>query len=212
MQKQRLYRVVTFAGWFLTFIGIALLSIFAIYWINDSVTAGIVLTIIGLAMALSGETMLSQHADKVHRFIWEALSIGGVFALSVGLMWLAVEFATLQSVGGIIMLLVIGTVLVLLGESGILKEKEREEKKPVIKIIGRHKGARLLMLAGLLAIILPTLAFAATATKAKTTAPASSGVLDAGICMISTCGAYSLLYIIIPVIAVYIYKQFINPL
>jgi len=211
MQKQRLYRIVTFAGWFLSFIGIALLSLFAVYWVNDPITAGIILTILGLAMALSGETMLSQHADKLHRFIWEALSIGGIFSLSIGLLWLAVEFTTIQSVSGIIILLLLGTALVLFGESGVLKENERAEKKPVIKIVRKAKAARLALLVGALAILLPTLAFAATAkAAAKTTS--GNGVLDAGICMISTCGAYSLLYIIVPVIAVYIYKQFINPL
>lgn len=212
MQKQRLYRIVTFAGWFLTFIGIALLSLFSIYWINDPITAGIVLTVLGLAMALSGETMLSQHADKLHRFVWEALSIGGIFSLSIGLLWLAVEFTTIQSVSGIIVLLILGTLLVLFGESGVLKENERAEKKPVIKIVRKAKAARRMFLAGLLAILLPTIAFAATATKTAAKTTSGGGVLDAGICMISTCGAYSLLYIIIPVIAVYIYKQFINPL
>ena len=144
MREQKMWRVITFAGWFLTFIGTGFLLIFLVSLIPNPAFAGAVLTLCGLALALFGEAMLSQHMDKVHRFVWEAFSVGGIFCLSVGLLWLVMRSVAMHSFLGLIPIILIGVVLILIGETRIVSIGETKKTRKIgtrkkIKRTGRGK-------------------------------------------------------------------------
>jgi len=130
MPIQNLWRVVSFAGWFLAFIGVSFLLLVLAAFIQAELLSGAFLTLAGLAMALSGEYMLSLHRDKVHRYVWEALSLGGIFLLSAGLLWLVMRSAIMNTYLGIGIVVVSGVVLILVGETMVrLGEPAPEAKK-----------------------------------------------------------------------------------
>ena len=88
--------------------------------------AAVSLAVIGFVLATGGELILTEHHDKKHRFIWEALSMSGIFCLSAGILWVAYIFVVAQAVIGILILLLIGIILVYIGETqvkGLTKKK-----------------------------------------------------------------------------------------
>jgi len=127
MANERVWKVFTFAGWWLVFLGVALISLFLVSNISTNVAA-IALTITGFILAIIGEAVLSQHHDKKHRFVWEGISLGGIFLLSSGLLWIASIYAQAQQVLGLFVLIVIGIVLVFLGETQANVRKSGKKK------------------------------------------------------------------------------------
>lgn len=123
-KNNRVWRVFTFAGWWLVFLGVALTSLFLVSYIPTNVAA-IALSIIGFILAIIGEAVLSQHQDKRHRFIWEGISLGGIFILASGLLWIASIYAAAQYITGLFVLVIIGIVLVFLGETQIQFKKKK---------------------------------------------------------------------------------------
>ncbi|MFH1786745.1 MAG: hypothetical protein ABH829_03805 [archaeon] len=122
---KKVWRVFTFAGWWLVFLAAALTIIFGVSFI-ESRFAAVALAVIGFVLAVGGELILTEHHDKKHRFIWEALSLSGIFCLSAGILWVAYIFVVAQAIVGILVLLLIGIILVYLGETQI---KGLEKKK-----------------------------------------------------------------------------------
>lgn len=117
MEKaDRIWRVFTFAGWWLVFLGVALSVLFLVSYISTNFAA-IALSLVGLVLALIGEAILSQHQDKQHRFIWEGLTLGGIFCLSAGLFWIAYLYAIARSIVGLFVLIIAGVILVFIGET-----------------------------------------------------------------------------------------------
>lgn len=122
VMNKRVWRVLTFTGWWMTFLAVALTLFFAYSWLStlQSVTvAALALSLFGLLVAGVGEFMLGMYSDKKHRFVWEALSMSGIFCLAAGLLWVAVQ---LQSITGIVVLLASGIVLILISESKVGKK------------------------------------------------------------------------------------------
>ena len=107
--------------------GVALTSLFLVSYIPTNVAA-IALTIIGFILAILGETILSEHRDKKHRFIWEGISLGGIFLLAAGLLWIASIYAQAQFIVGLFVLIIIGIVLVFVGESQMSFAKGLKKK------------------------------------------------------------------------------------
>jgi len=95
---ERIWRVFTFAGWWLVLLGVALTVLFLVSAISSNFAA-LALSVVGLIIAIIGETILSQHQDKQHRFIWEGLTMGGIFCLAAGLFWIAYLYAVARSTG-----------------------------------------------------------------------------------------------------------------
>ena len=140
MSSHNLWRVVSFAGWFLAFIGASFLLFVISSLVQEELLSGAFLTLAGLAMALSGEYMLSLHSDKVHKYVWEAFSIGGIFLLSAGLLWLVMRSDIMHTYLGIGVVVVSGVVLILIGETMVRSgERAPEARKSAGK---KRKGAR----------------------------------------------------------------------
>ncbi len=58
--------------------------------------------------------------------------------------------------------------------------------------------------------LLPALAFAARTTGSLSESKGiPMQILDAGFCMVSECGVLTLIFVIVPAVAVYIYKRYI---
>lgn len=140
MSVQNLWRVISFAGWFLAFIGVSFLLLVLAAFIQEELLSGAFLTLAGLALSLSGEYMLSLHRDKVHRYVWEALSLGGIFLLSAGLLWLVMRSAIMNTYLGIGIVVVSGVGLILLGETMVGSGKSAPEAKK--RSPKKGKGAR----------------------------------------------------------------------
>lgn len=140
MTVQNLWRVVSFAGWFLAFIGISFLLLVIAAFIGEELLSGVFMTLAGLVMALSGEYMLSLHRTSVHRYVWEALSLGGIFTLSAGLLWLVMRSALMNTYLGICIVVVSGVVLILIGETMVRSEEPAPEPKRIAR--KKRKGTR----------------------------------------------------------------------
>jgi len=123
--NNRVWRVFTFAGWWLIFIGVALAALFLVSYVPDNIAA-IALSIIGFILAIVGETILTAHHDKKHRFIWEGVSLAGIFLLAGGLLWVArMYYMEAVSLLGLFLLIIIGIVLVFLGETQMTFKKKK---------------------------------------------------------------------------------------
>jgi len=117
VKNKEVYRVITFAGWWMTFLAVALSLFFAYTWLSamqSVVMSAAAFASFGLLIAAIGEFMLAKHSTKKHKFVWEAMAMGGIFCMSAGLLWLALQ---LQSVLGIFVLMAAGVTLIFLGES-----------------------------------------------------------------------------------------------
>ena len=123
--NNRVWRVFTFAGWWLVFLGVALTVLFLVSYIPTNVAA-IAMAIMGFILAIVGEAVLTQHHDKKHRFVWEGVSLGGIFLLASGLLWVAAIYAQAQYIVGLFALIIIGIVLVFLGETQLNLKKIRK--------------------------------------------------------------------------------------
>jgi len=128
--------VISFTGWFLTFLGISFLLLFMVSFVQEQILSSMLLTTAGLLIAVVGEYMRSIHKNKVHRYVWEALSLSGIFCLSAGILWLIMHSAIMKSYLWIGFVLLTGVLLILLGETRIISEKQTK-----IKIRG-SKGRR----------------------------------------------------------------------
>ncbi len=137
MRQQDAWRVISFTGWFLTFLGVSFLLLFMVSFVQEEILSSMLLTSAGLIMAIVGEYMRSTHKNKVHRYVWEALSLSGIFCLSAGILWLIMRSAIMRSYLGIGFVLLAGVLLIILGETRIRSEKQTKIETRGLK--GRKK-------------------------------------------------------------------------
>ena len=129
MKNGNIWRIISFAGWFLTFLGTGFLLLFMVSFVQEEILSGVFLTLAGLFMAITGEYMLSLNREKIHRYVWEAVSLGGIFSLSAGLLWLVMRSAIMRSYLGIGFVLITGIALILIGETRIASEKPAKKRR-----------------------------------------------------------------------------------
>ena len=122
--KQHLWKVVEFSGWFVLLVGIIFGLLYSTLIVGEELYGGILLLVLGAIMVLIGEMFLEKHGrdHKLH-MVWQAVSMGGAFSLTVGIVWLIIQFMqTYQSWFSVIILLAIGLGLIAVGE-GLKIEK-----------------------------------------------------------------------------------------
>jgi cell division protein FtsW (lipid II flippase) len=124
--KRHLWKIFEFSGWFITLVGIIFALLYASISVGAELYGAVVLIAVGAVLILVGEYQISEETGDKSKFfmIWQALSIGGAFSLTVGIIWLAIQFlASYESWFSIVILLALGVGLIIVGES-IKLEKE----------------------------------------------------------------------------------------
>lgn len=123
--KKHVWKVFEFSGWFITLVGVIFALLYASMSMKAELAGGLILIVAGIAFILIGEFLIEKgEKDSKYRMIWHALSIGGAFALVVGLIWLIIQFfAAYDSWFSVILLLGLGVGLILVGEAVKIKKK-----------------------------------------------------------------------------------------
>ena|GEM_PF-2533215 len=116
--KQHVWKVVQFSGWFVSLVAVIFALLYATLNIGAELYGAIVLMVAGVIMVLVGEYLIvEQEASKLF-MLWQAISIGGAFSLTVGIIWMAIQFMSIyQSWISIVILLALGIGLIIVGES-----------------------------------------------------------------------------------------------
>ncbi|MFH1450735.1 MAG: hypothetical protein ABIF92_02020 [archaeon] len=121
--KKHIWKVFEFSGWFITLVGVIFGLLYASMSIQAELVGGIVLAVAGIALILIGELLLEKLHKSKYKMVWHAMSIGGAFALVVGLIWLIIQFfAVYDSWFSVVLLLAFGVGLILVGEAVKLKK------------------------------------------------------------------------------------------
>ena len=116
--KQHIWKVVQFSGWFITLVAVIFALLYATMNIGAELYGAIVLMIAGVVLVLVGEYLITEKKESRLLMVWQALSIGGAFSLTVGIIWLAIQFlASYESWFSIVILLALGVGLIIVGES-----------------------------------------------------------------------------------------------
>ena len=116
--KRHLWKIFGFSGWFITLIGIIFGMLYASIAFGEQIYGAALLIVVGIILILIGEYLLGEYAKSTYSMVWNAVSIGGAFSLTVGIIWLVIQFLQLyESWFGIAVLLAIGIGLIIIGES-----------------------------------------------------------------------------------------------
>jgi len=116
--KKHIWKVFEFAGWFITLLGIIFGLLYASISFEAEAYGSAMLIVIGVIFVLVGEYLLGEENFPKYNMVWQALSIGGAFSLTVGIIWIVIQFfAIYESWFGIIILLALGVTLIMVGES-----------------------------------------------------------------------------------------------
>lgn len=116
--KKHIWKVFGFAGWFITLLGIIMGLLYGSIVMGAELYGSALLVVVGIIFILVGEFLLAERSKLPYNMIWQALSIGGAFSLTVGIIWLVIQFLqTYSSWFSIIILLALGISLVIIGES-----------------------------------------------------------------------------------------------
>lgn len=117
--KNHIWKVFEFSGWFVLLLGIIFGLLYASMTFQAEIYGSALLIVVGIALVLIGEVFLEKHkSDHRLHMIWQALSIGGAFSMTVGIVWVMIQFMALyESWFTIIFILAVGIGLILLGEA-----------------------------------------------------------------------------------------------
>jgi nicotinamide riboside transporter PnuC len=116
--KKHIWKVFEFSGWFITLIGIIFGLLYASIAVQAELVGGIMLAVVGIAFILIGEFLLEKQEKSKYKMVWHAMSIGGAFALVIGIIWLVIQFFdAYDSWFSVILLLALGVGLILIGEA-----------------------------------------------------------------------------------------------
>ncbi len=116
--KQHIWKIFEFSGWFILLVGIIFGLLYGSMSMGVQMHGALFLVVLGIIFVLIGEYLLGEYSESKYSMIWNALSIGGAFALTVGIIWLVIQFLeTYRSWFGILVLLAVGIGLIIFGES-----------------------------------------------------------------------------------------------
>jgi|SRR3989344_1046644 len=118
MVKHHVWKIFAFSGWFILLLGIIFGLLYAsIVFGTELVGAGF-LAVFGIILVLIGEYALANHEDSKYKMIFNALSIGGAFSLTVGITWVVIQLLqTYQSWVAVAIMIALGAILIVLGNS-----------------------------------------------------------------------------------------------
>ena len=117
--KNHVWKVFEFAGWFILLLGIIFGLLYGSMTFEAEIYGSAILLLMGIILVLVGEFFLEQHgaSHKMH-MIWQAFSLGGAFSMTVGIIWVVIQFlAIYESWFAIITILAVGVALILIGEA-----------------------------------------------------------------------------------------------
>ncbi len=119
MVKHHVWKVFSFSGWFILLLGIIFGLLYASIIFETQILGAGFLVVFGIILVLIGEYALgSAGIDGKYRMVFNALSIGGAFSLTVGIIWFVIQLLQkYQSWMAVIVMLALGAVLIVLGES-----------------------------------------------------------------------------------------------
>ncbi|MFO7872516.1 MAG: hypothetical protein R6U26_02615 [Candidatus Undinarchaeales archaeon] len=122
--KQHIWKIFEFSGWFILLVGIIFGLLYGSMSMGVQMHGALFLIVLGIIFVLIGEYLLGEYSETKYSMIWNALSIGGAFALTVGIIWLVIQFLeTYRSWFGILVLLAVGIGLIIFGESVKFEKK-----------------------------------------------------------------------------------------
>ncbi len=118
MVKHHVWKVFSFSGWFVLLVGIIFGMLYASIKMGAEMYGAGLLVIVGVILILIGEYLLAGYKNHTLMMVFNAMSIGGAFSLTVGIIWLVIQFLSVyESWFGIVVLLAVGLGLVIIGES-----------------------------------------------------------------------------------------------
>lgn len=118
MVKHHVWKVFEFSGWFILLLGVIFGLLYGSIVFGTPLNGAIFLVVLGIIFVLVGEFLLGHYEDHKYKVMFNALSIGGAFSLTVGIIWLVIQLLqTYQSWVAVAVLLALGVVLIVIGES-----------------------------------------------------------------------------------------------
>lgn len=118
MVKRHVWKVFEFSGWFVLLMGVIFGLLYASIALGTPTVGAGFLVILGIVFVLIGEYLLGQYEDHKYMMVFNALSIGGAFSLTVGIIWLVIQLLeNYQSWFAVAVMLAIGVGLIVVGES-----------------------------------------------------------------------------------------------
>lgn len=116
--RSHIWKIFEFSGWFILLIGIIFGLLYGSMSMGFETHGALFLIILGIIFILIGEYLIGEYTKSKYSMIWNALSIGGAFSLTVGIVWLVIQFLEqYRSWFGILVLLALGIGFIIFGES-----------------------------------------------------------------------------------------------
>ncbi|HIJ98354.1 TPA: hypothetical protein H1005_00210 [archaeon] len=118
MPKRHVWKVFEFSGWFILLMGVIFGLLYSSIALGTPATGAGFLVVLGIILVLIGEYLLGEYQDHKYMMVFNALSIGGAFSLTVGILWFVIQLLeNYQSWFAVVVMLAIGVGLIVVGES-----------------------------------------------------------------------------------------------
>ncbi len=118
MVKRHVWKVFEFSGWFILLLGVIFGLLYTSIALGTPVTGAAFLVILGIIFVLVGEYLLGHYEEHKYMMVFNALSMGGAFSLTVGIIWFVIQLLQdYQSWFAVVVMLAIGVGLIVVGES-----------------------------------------------------------------------------------------------
>ena len=118
MVKHHVWKIFSFSGWFILLLGVIFGLLYASIIFQTPLMGAGFLAVLGIIFVLIGEYSLANDDDSQYKMIFNALSIGGAFSLTVGITWVVIQLLqTYQSWVAVAIMLALGAILIIVGNS-----------------------------------------------------------------------------------------------
>ena len=116
--KRQVWKVFQFTGWFVVLLAITLGLLYASILVGEQIYGSALLLVVGIILVIVGEHFISIKYAKRYLLVWQAGSIAGAFSITIGVIWLVIQFLqAYQSWYSILILLALGIGLIVVGEN-----------------------------------------------------------------------------------------------
>lgn len=123
MVKHHVWKIFAFSGWFILLLGIIFGLLYASIIFGTELIGAVFLAVFGIILILIGEYALTSAGDSRYKMVFNALSIGGAFSLTVGITWVVIQLLqTYQSWVAVAIMIALGAILIVLGNSIKIEE------------------------------------------------------------------------------------------
>ncbi len=118
MVKRHVWKVFEFSGWFILLLGVIFGLLYSSIALGTPATGAGFLVVLGIVFTLIGEYLLGHYEEHKYKMVFNALSFGGAFSLTVGIIWFVIQLLqSYQSWFAVVVMLAIGVGLIVVGES-----------------------------------------------------------------------------------------------